>query len=85
MANSGKTVIVSALSGTFQRKPFANVSELLALAEDVLHLNAVCSFCGNLAPYSLRTTDEEEVIVVGGSEKYVAACRSCYQAKSLKP
>jgi thymidine kinase len=48
LANQGKTVIVAALDGTFQRKPFGKVLELIPLAEDVTKLTAVCMICQNV-------------------------------------
>ena len=77
-ANAGKTVIVAALDGTFQRKAFNRILELIPLAEEVTKLNAVCSFCQNDAAFTTRLGDETELEVIGGAEKYVATCRSCF-------
>jgi thymidine kinase len=77
MANRGKIVIVAALDGTFQRKPFGDVLGLVPLAESVVKLNAVCMTCLQDAAFSARLSSEEEVVVVGGAEKYVAVCRNC--------
>jgi len=77
MANSGKIVIVAALDGTFQRKPFGDVLNLVPLAESVVKLNAVCVTCLRDAAFSARLSTEEEVVVVGGAEKYAAVCRNC--------
>lgn len=54
MANAGKIVIVAALDGTFQRKPFGNVGLLLPLSEQVDKLNAVCMRCHCTASFSAR-------------------------------
>ncbi|KAI1886461.1 hypothetical protein AGOR_G00195990 [Albula goreensis] len=78
MANRGKTVIVAALDGTFQRKPFGNILSLVPLAESVVKLNAVCMQCYKEAAYTKRLGDETEVEVIGGADKYHAACRACY-------
>lgn len=78
MANRGKTVIVAALDGTFQRKPFGNILGLVPLAESVVKLNAVCMHCYKEAAYTKRLGSETEVEVIGGADKYHAACRSCY-------
>ncbi|KAJ8362633.1 hypothetical protein SKAU_G00114640 [Synaphobranchus kaupii] len=78
MANSGKIVIVAALDGTFQRKPFGNILSLVPLAESVVKLNAVCTHCFKEAAYTKRLGAETEVELIGGADKYHAACRSCY-------
>ncbi|XP_042589403.1 thymidine kinase, cytosolic-like [Cyprinus carpio] len=78
MANMGKTIIVAALDGTFQRKPFGNILNLVPLAESVVKLNAVCMQCFKEAAYTKRLGAEQEVEVIGGTDKYHAVCRACY-------
>ncbi|XP_029949317.1 thymidine kinase, cytosolic [Salarias fasciatus] len=78
MANLGKTIIVAALDGTFQRKPFGNILNLVPLAESVVKLHAVCMQCYNEAAYTKRLGAEKEVEVIGGADKYQAVCRRCY-------
>ncbi|XP_031441916.1 thymidine kinase, cytosolic [Clupea harengus] len=78
MANNGKIVIVSALDGTFQRKAFGNILNLVPLAESVVKLNAVCMQCFKEAAYTKRLGAEKEVEVIGGADMYHAVCRSCY-------
>ncbi|XP_056443094.1 thymidine kinase, cytosolic [Gadus chalcogrammus] len=78
MANLGKTVIVAALDGTFQRKPFGNILGLVPLAESVVKLNAVCMQCYKEAAYTKRLGEEQEVEVIGGADMYQSACRKCY-------
>ena len=79
MANAGKTVIVAALDGTYQKRPFGRVLELVPLAESVTKLSAVCMVCKHdAAAFSQRISREREVEVIGGPEKYVALCRACY-------
>eukprot|EP00043_Microstomoeca_roanoka_P008601 m.82725 g.82725 ORF g.82725 m.82725 type:complete len:253 (-) comp14314_c2_seq1:39-797(-) len=78
MANSGKTVIVAALDGTFQRKPFGTILDLIPLAETVIKLSAVCMICHREAAFSKRLGSETEIEVIGGADKYVAVCRECY-------
>ncbi|XP_028829721.1 thymidine kinase, cytosolic [Denticeps clupeoides] len=78
MANLGKTVIVAALDGTFQRKAFGNILNLVPLAESVVKLNAVCMECFKEAAYTKRLGNEKEVEVIGGTDKYHAVCRACY-------
>ena len=61
MANNGKTVIVAALDGTYQRKGFANILELVPLAEHVIKLTAVCMICFEDGSYTKRITEDKEV------------------------
>ena len=75
--NHNKIIIVAALDGTFQRKPF-NTTDLIPLAESITKLNAVCQICLKDASFSKRLGSETEVEVIGGSDKYIAVCRKCY-------
>merc|ERR1712156_808401 len=80
MANLGKTVIVAALDGTYQRKGFSNILELVPLAEHVIKLTAVCMICFEDGSFTKRMTEDKEVEVIGGAEKYMATCRRCFMA-----
>lgn len=82
MANAGKTVIVAALDGTFQRKAFGTILNLVPLAESVVKLTAVCMGCFREAAYTKRLGTEKEVEVIGGADKYHAVCRVCYFQKA---
>ncbi|XP_048221340.1 thymidine kinase, cytosolic [Perognathus longimembris pacificus] len=82
MANNGKTVIVAALDGTFQRKAFGSILNLVPLAESVVKLTAVCMECFREASYTKRLGLEKEVEVIGGADKYHSVCRLCYFKKS---
>ena len=83
MANRGKIVLVAALDGTFQRRPFAEMMALVPLAEAVTKLQAVCMICFQEAAFSKRTTLESSVEVIGGADKYMAGCRRCYFSHGL--
>ena len=72
-----KIVIVTALSGTWEQKPFENVAELLAAADTATMLTAVCKQCGRDAPFTIRLSDETATKVVGSADKYEARCRAC--------
>ncbi|CAB3368427.1 Hypothetical predicted protein [Cloeon dipterum] len=84
LADSGKMVVVAALDGTYQRKGFGNILQLVPLAESVEKLNAVCMMCFESASYTKRIGKEQEVEVIGGAEKYMAVCRSCYHKSPTK-
>merc|ERR1719159_606857 len=58
MANRGKTVIVAALDGTFEKKPFENVMNLIPHSESVIKLTSVCMACMQQAAFTRRLTDE---------------------------
>ncbi|KAG2374781.1 hypothetical protein C9374_010525 [Naegleria lovaniensis] len=81
-ANGGKIVIVSALDGTFQRKPFGDVLRLIPMAESVVKLKAVCMVCCKDAAFTKRITDEQQTEVIGGSDKYIAVCRECFMTRN---
>ena len=86
MANTGKVVVVAALDGTFQRKPFGDILSLIPLAEEVTKLKAVCMNCFEEAAFSKRITsdDEGKVEVIGGADKYMAVCRACFHHSGVK-
>jgi thymidine kinase len=85
LANEGKIVIVAALDGTFQRKPFGTVLELVPLAESVHKLSAVCMECFNPAAFSKRIGSDQRVQVIGGAETYLAVCRRCFLSLPVTP
>ena len=78
MARLGKTVIVSALSSTFERKSFDRVSDLIAKADSIDHMTAICTECYEPAAFSKRMTKETATEVIGGADKYSARCRQCF-------
>lgn len=78
MANLGKTVIIAALDGTFERKPFGRILELIPLAENVTKLDAVCVEWNHLASFTKRTCDSKETELIGGDEIYRPVCRGCF-------
>jgi len=78
MANDGKTVIVAALDGTFQRKAFGEVLQLIPMAESVTKLNAVCMVCYKDAAFTKRLGTETQVQLIGGSDMYISVCRTCF-------
>lgn len=59
LANNGTIVMVAALDGTFQRKPFGNIINLLPVAEKVTKLTAVCVYCGSEASFTQRVIESQ--------------------------
>lgn len=80
LANAGKIVVVAALNGTYQRKTFGDVHNLLPIAERLDMLNAVCMTCKRRdAAFSKRIDQSSDTLEdIGGAEKYVAVCRRCH-------
>lgn len=78
LAEAGRSVIIAALDGTFERKPFGSVLNLLTRADTIDKLLAVCESTGSEAPFSKRICQSKEVELIGGSESYVAASRSVF-------
>jgi thymidine kinase len=78
LANRGMRVIAAGLDQDYLGHPFGPMPELMAVAESILKLKAVCMVCGGLASRSQRLTPETSQVVVGASDHYEARCRACY-------
>ncbi|MEM9290056.1 MAG: thymidine kinase [Acidobacteriota bacterium] len=79
LADAGLRVIVAGLDQDFSRKPFGPMPAILALAEYVDKMHAICVRCGGLAHYSQRIAGGEDQVQVGDAESYEARCRRCYE------
>ena len=84
LANKGKRVIVAGLDMDFRGRPFAPMDQLMAIAEYITKVHAVCMECGNMASYSHRLTETEDKIVVGEKNTYQALCRNCFYERVAK-
>ncbi len=84
LANSGIRVIVAGLDMDFSGKPFGPIPALLAAAEYVTKVHAICIKCGNLAQYSHRIAGGEKLVELGETESYEPLCRKCYHAERMK-
>lgn len=78
LANSGTRVIVAGLDMDFRGKPFGPMPALIASAEYVTKVHAICVHCGNLAMYSHRFVQNDKIIMLGEKESYIPLCRSCF-------
>ncbi|MBG0781847.1 MAG: thymidine kinase [Bacteroidales bacterium] len=78
LANSGVRVIIAGLDMDFQGKPFGPLPALMATAEYVTKVHAICMRCGNLANYSHRTIANEKLVMLGETESYEPLCRKCF-------
>lgn len=75
----GKRVIVAGLDMDSKGLPFGSMPQLLAIAEYVTKVHAICVKCGDIAHFSYRKTDAESLILLGEHDIYEARCRTCFQ------
>ncbi len=78
LANKGVRVIVAGLDMDFKGNPFGPMPALMAIAESITKVHAVCVVCGNPALYSYRFASGEGTILLGEKESYEPRCRICY-------
>ena len=78
LANKGVRVIVAGLDMDFSGKPFGPIPAIMAIAESVTKVYAVCVKCGNPALYSYRLVPNDIKILLGEKETYEPRCRICY-------
>lgn len=78
LANKGMRVIVAGLDMDFKGRPFGPVPSLMAIAEHVTKVHAVCMCCGAPANYSFRTVENDQKLLVGERESYEPRCRGCF-------
>ncbi|MGW8314391.1 MAG: thymidine kinase [Bacteroidales bacterium] len=78
LANSGTRVIIAGLDMDFRGAPFGPVPRLMAIAEYVTKVHAICVKCGNLAQFTHRLSEEDQLIVLGETDIYEPLCRACY-------
>jgi len=79
LANLGKRIVVAGLDMDYRGVPFGPMPELLAIAEKVQKIQAICARCGAAAGYTQRLTEDQERVVVGASDVYEARCRRCHE------
>lgn len=85
LVDNGIRVIVAGLDMDFRREPFSIVPTLMAMADEVVKLRAICVVCGNDANFTQRLVNgkparyDDPIILVGGSDCYEARCRCCYK------
>lgn len=78
LAAQGIRVIVAGLDMDFKGKPFGPMPALLARAEYITKVHAICVRCGNLAQYSHRTVVSEKLVLLGEKDEYEPLCRKCF-------
>ena len=73
---------MSALNGTFEKKGWNNILQLIPLCEKVKKLSAICLVCNGSANYTFRKCSGLEEEMIGGADIYMPLCRECYNEKT---
>lgn len=81
LANKGIRVIVAGLDMDYLGKPFGPVPALMAVAEFVTKVHAICVSCGTLANQSYRKVPNEDLVLLGETDSYEPLCRACFNEK----
>ncbi|HVL40319.1 MAG TPA: thymidine kinase [Fimbriimonadaceae bacterium] len=90
LADQGVEVVLAGLDQDFRREPFGPMPQLLALADEVVKLRAICLKCGEPASHTYRMVDgkpahrDDPIILIGATESYEARCRNCYELRGAK-
>lgn len=84
LANQGKRVIIAGLDMDYQGKPFGCMPELMAIAEFVTKVHAICVRCGALASYSFRKVAAHDTILLGETDSYEPRCRRCFLSEASR-
>jgi len=80
LAENGKRVIIAGLDMDSRGLPFGPMPNLMAIAEYVTKVHAICMVCGDIANYSYRKVPNEQQVMLGESDSYEARCRKCFHA-----
>lgn len=83
LAIRGSRIIIAGLDMDFRGVPFGPMPNLLAVAEYITKVHAICPHCGNLATHSYRLSAETETVVLGEKDKYEPRCRVCYEMGNI--
>ncbi len=78
LANKGIRVIVAGLDMDYLGNPFGPMPGLMAIAEYVTKVHAICTHCGNLAQYSHRLIANDKQVLIGETDAYEPLCRHCF-------
>ena len=79
LADSGIRVIIAGLDMDYKGNPFGPMPALMATAEYVTKVHAICVRCGNLAQHSHRLTADEKQVLLGAQDSYEPICRHCFK------
>lgn len=78
LANAGKRVIIAGLDMDSNAQPFGPIPHLMAVADQVSKVQAICANCGDLAYVSYRISKSDSLVYLGEKKEYKPLCRSCY-------
>ena len=81
LANTGKRVIIAGLDMDFEGNPFGPIPNLMAIAEFVTKVHAICTETGNLANYSHRISKNKDLVLLGEREEYLPLSRAAFKEK----
>jgi thymidine kinase len=84
LADMGKRVIIAGLDTDYLGRPFHPMPELLAVADEIVKVLAICMQCGNPAKHTQRLVASDDLIVVGAAGMYEARCRRCFEPDLAK-
>jgi thymidine kinase len=84
IANQGKRVIVAGLDMDFKGLPFGPMPQIIAMAEYVSKVKAICVDCGNLAHFSHRLAEGQDVVLLGEKKEYIPLCRNCFNVRTTE-
>lgn len=79
LANNGTRVIIAGLDMDYLGKPFGVMPALMAVAEYVTKVHAICMKCGDIANHSHRITDSDKLVLLGETDAYEPLCRNCFE------
>jgi thymidine kinase len=85
LVHAGKRVVLAGLDTTFAGEPFAPMPALMAIADEVTKLSAVCMLCGAPAIHTQRLGTSQQLVVVGAAGVYEARCRACFRPEGDIP
>jgi len=78
LAGQGTRVIIAGLDMDYLGKPFGPMPNLLAIADYITKVHAICMHCGDLASHSHRTVQDDALVMLGEKESYIPLCRMCF-------
>lgn len=78
LANMGIRVIIAGLDMDFKGKPFGPIPGLMAVADHITKVHAICMRCGDVAQFSHRLSDTDKLVLLGEKNEYEPLCRSCF-------
>ncbi|BBE17226.1 thymidine kinase [Aquipluma nitroreducens] len=78
LANMGVRVIIAGLDMDFKGKPFGPIPGLMAVADHITKVHAICMRCGDVAQFSHRLSTADKLVLLGEKDEYEPLCRSCF-------